>query len=177
MLRRCPPFAVLLMLCMAGCGSVQPYSAPPRAVTPVPTATSELETQPASPSTPVEPAQPLPPATTRNYSLNAASRALVGQADTQRKTGNFVQAAATLERALRIEPSNPLLWLAYAELRLDEGNFAQADSMGRKAIASAQGDPRTQAKAWRVVAESLKSRNKNSEAQQAYARATALVGG
>ena len=125
---------------------------------------------------PVEPAQPLPPPSTRNYSLNAASRALVNQAETQRKSRNFVQAAATLERALRIEPNNPLLWLAYGELRMDESNYAQAENMGRKAVASASGDPRTQANAWRLIADSLKARDKNSEAQQAYSRANALMG-
>ncbi len=87
-----------------------------------------------------------------------------------------MQAAATLERALRIEPNNPLLWLAYGELRMDEGNFAQAENMGRKAVSSAIGDPRTQANAWRLIAESLKARDKNNEAQQAYGRANALVG-
>jgi tetratricopeptide (TPR) repeat protein len=135
-----------------------------------------METQPVTPAAPVEPPQPLPPPSTRSYSLNAASRALVNQAEAQRKTRNFVQAAATVERALRIEPNNPLLWLEYGELRMDEGNYAQAENMGRKAVASASGDPRAQAAAWRLIADSLKARNKTSEAQQAYARANALVG-
>lgn len=166
-----------VLLSMSACTTINPYtsrptppSTPPRHEAPT------VEIQPATPSEPVEPGQPLPPQSTHSYTLSAASRALVTQADVQRKKGNFVQAAATLERALRIEPNNPLLWLAYGELRMDEGNFPQAESMGRKAIASAQGDPRTQANAWRLVAESLKSRNKNGEAQQAYARANALVG-
>lgn len=168
--------AGLLLASLAACTAVQPYSPPKAIASTPPPETPVVETQPATPTVPVEPAQPLPPAVTRSYSLNAASRALVNQADAQRKTGNFVQAAATLERALRIEPNNPLLWLAYGELRMDEGNFAQAENMGRKSVASANGDPRTQANAWRLIAESLKSRNKNSEAQQAFARANALVG-
>lgn len=169
----------LLLLMLSACSTVQPYKAPEPARLPPSKTGPEaptVEIQPATPDAPIEPAQPLPPPSTRSYALNAASRALVNQAETQRKTKNFVQAAATLERALRIEPNNPLLWLAYGELRMDEGNFAQAENMGRKAVASANGDPRTQASAWRLIADSLKARNKNSEAQQAYGRASALVG-
>jgi predicted Zn-dependent protease len=171
------------LLLMSACSGLQPYrSTPPPATRPEPAVTPPaapvLETQPAEPVVAVEPAIPLPApsATTRSYTLSAASRALVNQADAQRNSRNFVQAAATLERALRIEPGNPLLWLEYGELRMDESNFAQAENMGRKALASASGDPRTQANAWRLIADSYKARNKNSEAQQAYARANALMG-
>lgn len=172
-------FAGLLLLGMAACTTVQPYRAPEQTGTreSAPEAeTPEMETQPVTPDAPVETPQPLPPPSTRTYTLNAASRALVGQAETQRKSKNFVQAAATLERALRIEPNNPLLWLEYGELRMDENNYAQAENMGRKAVASASGDPRTQANAWRLIGDSFKARNRNSEAQQAYARANALIG-
>jgi len=166
----------ILLLSLTACTTVQPYTSAPVAKPANPSPESPIEIQPASPGVTVEPPQPLPPVTTRSYSLNAASRALVNQADAQRKSGNFVQAAATLERALRIEPGNPLLWLAYGELRMDEDNYAQAENLGRKAAALASGDPRTQANAWRLIADSLKARNKNSEAQQAYARANALMG-
>ncbi len=168
-------YAALLLLTLAACTTPPPYRAPPYAPTPT-SETPMTEVQPASPWPSVEEAQPLPPSNTRSYSLNAASRSLVNQANTQRQTKNFVQAAATLERALRIEPSNPLLWLEYGELRMDEGNYAQAENMGRKAVASASGDVRTQSRAWRLVADSLKARDRNNEAQQAYARANALMG-
>jgi tetratricopeptide (TPR) repeat protein len=134
-----------------------------------------VETEPATPPPAIESPQPLPPPNTRTYTLSAASKALVTQAEAQRKSKNFVQAAATLERALRIEPNNPLLWLEYAELRQDESNFAQAENLARKAVALASGDPRTQSNAWMVVADSLKARNQNAEAQQALAKANALL--
>jgi tetratricopeptide (TPR) repeat protein len=171
------PFVGLLIFNLAACTAVPPYR-PPTQQAPVsgePEAAT-VEVNPATPEAEVGIPQPLPPANTRSYHLNAASRALVDQANVQRKGKNFMQAAATLERALRIEPNNPLLWLEYGELRMDEGNFAQAENMGRKAVASASGDVRTQANAWRLIAESLKARDKNNEAQQAYAKASALMG-
>jgi hypothetical protein len=151
---------------------------PPPEPTPVlaPVETQVLETQPLSPTEMVEPSIPLASTATRTYVLSAATRSLVTQATAQRKSRNFVQAAATLERALRIEPKNPLLWIEYGQLRMDENNYTQAESMGRKALASATGDLRTQSKAWLLIAESYKARNRNGEAQQAYERANTLSG-
>ena len=48
----------------------------------------------------------------------------------QAASGDFGQAAATLERALRIEPDNPLLWIELGRIRLAESNPAQADCDG-----------------------------------------------
>ena len=177
------PLACLGCAALLAACTTNPYTAEPS--TPVasvpPTATAptagepELQTQGIAPTAPVEEPEALPPVTRRSYSLNPASRALVAQATTQRNRKNFMQAAATLERALRIEPNNPLLWLEYGELRMDEGNYAQAESMGRKAAALAVGDPRAQSNAWQLVADSLRARDKNSEAQQAAAKANALM--
>lgn len=110
-----------------------------------------------------------PPAT-----LGTASRALVAQAEAQRKKGDLPGATATLERALRIEPSNPLLWIEMGRLRMDQRNYAQAEGMGRKALSMAVGDDRTQSQAWQLIADSLRARGKNSQAQDASDRAKAL---
>ena len=153
-----------------------PPPQPEPAPQPIPAEPVILETQPLTPTEVVEPSIPLPSTSNRSYSLSAATKSLVAQATTQRKSGNFVQASATLERALRIEPKNPLLWIEYGQLRMDEKNYTQAESMGRKALASAIGDLRTQSKAWLLIADSYKARNRNGEAQQAYERANTLSG-
>ncbi len=67
--------------------------------------------------------------------LSPASRALVGQAQGQRKRGDLPGASVSLERALRIEPNNPLLWIEMGRLRMDQRNYPQAEAMGRKPIA------------------------------------------
>jgi len=84
-------------------------------------------------------------------------------------------AAATIERALRIEPDNPLLWIELGRVRMGEGNAGQADGMGRKALALATGDAQAQASAWRLIAESLRFRGRNQEAAEADQRAGALA--
>lgn len=121
------------------------------------------------------PAEPIPGAATKTYSLNAASSALIEQAHQQLASKNFMMAASTIERALRIEPNNPLLWIEYAQERLNEQNYFQAESMARKALLLASGDPRTQSSAWRMIANSLRAQNKTVEAQQADVKADTLL--
>jgi cytochrome c-type biogenesis protein CcmH/NrfG len=99
----------------------------------------------------------------------------VAQAHRQSQAGDFGTAAITLERALRIEPSNPLLWIELGQVRLGEGNAGQADSMGRKALALATGDPRAQSSAWRLIAEALRVRGRNQEAADADRRSAELA--
>jgi tetratricopeptide (TPR) repeat protein len=107
-------------------------------------------------------------------SLSPASRALVSQAQTQRRNGDLPGATVSLERALRIEPNNPLLWIEMGRLRMDQRNYPQAENMGRKALAMSVGDDKTQAAAWQLVGDSLKARGKNPEAQAAYDKSRAL---
>jgi predicted Zn-dependent protease len=99
---------------------------------------------------------------------------LVQQAHNQMHAGAFVPAAATIERALRIEPENPLLWIELGQIRLSENNAAQADNMGRKALNLATGDPQAQASSWRLIAESLRMLGRNPEAAEADRKASAL---
>jgi Flp pilus assembly protein TadD len=88
--------------------------------------------------------------------------------------GDFGLAAATIERAMRIEPDSPLLWIELGRVRYTAGDYSQADSMGHKALALAIGDPQAQASAWHLIADSLRSRRRNEEAAEADKRANAL---
>src|SRR5690606_41436302 len=90
-----------------------------------------VETQPGSPPPTVEPPQPLPPPAPREPVRSAASRALVDQAQAQLASKNYAVAAGSIERALRIEPDNALLWIELAKVRAAEGNYAQAEKIGR----------------------------------------------
>jgi Tfp pilus assembly protein PilF len=106
--------------------------------------------------------------------LGAASRALVNQAQAQLSSKNYAVAAASIERALRIEPDNPLLWIELAKVRQAEGNYVQAENMARKAVATSVQAPKAQSQAWLLIAQSFKARGKNLEAQQAQGKADAL---
>jgi Flp pilus assembly protein TadD len=122
------------------------------------------------PQVPPVPAQP-----PKQFRLGAASSALVSQAHAQAAGGNTDLALTTVERALRIEPENPLLWTELGNIHENAGHYTQADSMGRKAVQLATGDPAAESAAWRLIAESLRARGRNPEARDAEARASALV--
>jgi Tfp pilus assembly protein PilF len=137
-------------------GSVRP---PP----PVP-----VQPPPAPPEAPSAP----PP---RQFHLGAASGALVTQAHAQARGGDFGQASATIERALRIEPENPLLWIELGRMRLGGGDAQQADAMGHKALSLATGDPSAQSSAWRLIADSLQALGRNSQAAEAAQHAAGFA--
>jgi tetratricopeptide (TPR) repeat protein len=157
----------------AGCQSLYGPPAPspsptPRSGTPQPQPGTP-EPQP-SPSVPQPP--PAPPQPQKEFRLSAASSSLVSQARTQSRKGEFPAAIATLERALRIEPDNPLVWLELGQVHLSARNAAQAESMGRKAVALATGNPGVQSTGWRLIGDSLRARGRDVDANEAYQRAS-----
>lgn len=166
---------VLAAAALSACAVPQPVTSPGQTPSvPVPQPSPPVQTQPAPPPPPVEEPEPLPPPIVREPTLGPASRALVGQAQAQLASKNFAVAASSIERALRIEPDNPLLWIELGKVRQAEGNYVQAENMGRKAVAMASNAPRAQSSAWSLIAESYRARGKNAEARDADARATAL---
>jgi tetratricopeptide (TPR) repeat protein len=137
---------------------------------------SETTPRPGEPSGTAQPPPPqrAPPSRPRQFHLCPAASALVAQAHRQSLGGDFEPAAATLERALRIEPDNPLLWIELGRVRLGENNGAQADAMGRKALNLGTGDPAAQASAWHLIADSLRARGRTTDAYDAERRASSL---
>jgi tetratricopeptide (TPR) repeat protein len=159
MIFRSALFATMLLL--LSCRSLVSPERPPSA--------------PADAATP-GPANAAPPAApTRQFRLGSAASALVTQAHARAAAGDYPAAIATLERALRIEPENPLTWIELGRVQLAAGDAGQADTMGRKALGLASGDPNAQAAAWRLIAEALRARGRNPEASTAEARAAALI--
>jgi tetratricopeptide (TPR) repeat protein len=154
--------SLLLGSLLGGCTL---FSPPAHLTPPAPQPGSAAEPGPGE-----APSAPAP----RTFHLSAAGSALVSQAHRQAGSGDYEQAAATLERALRIEPDNPLLWIELGRDRLGQKDAAQADALGHKALSLAAGDPRAQAASWRLIADALRARGRNQEAVDAEHRAQAL---
>jgi uncharacterized protein HemY len=119
---------------------------------------------PAAPS----PAQPQP--APRANSLSPATRSLVAQAHGLLAHGDIDGASSTIDRALRIEPRNPLLWIELGRVRLAERDAHQAEVCARKAFVLASGDHAAQAEARRLLAEVLRAQGRNQEAQELESR-------
>jgi len=130
---------------------------------------------PAPQPAPFEGAPPQPPQPMqKQFALGPAATALVGVAHAQERRRDFGLAAQTLERALSIEPHNPLVWIELGRENILAGNAPQAYGMGRKALYLASGDPRTQSRAWQLIAASLRAQGRNDAAYVAEEKAAAL---
>ena len=98
---------------------------------------------------------------------SAAVASLVNGARTDAAAGRLVQAASSLERALRIEPRNPHLWQELARVRLMQGDYAQAESVAARSNSWAGADSRLRAENWRLIAQAREARGDAAGARAA----------
>jgi hypothetical protein len=161
---RAPLLAVLLAaIVAAGCvppdmGQPQPSTrapVPSTAPPAPPPAVAVIRPVPDVAEAPPAPAEPLPPPRAAPP-VSSASQALLTQSRGHQAAGRYEEAAASIERALRIEPRQPVLWLELGNIRLKEGDFAQAESMGRKALSLSTGDTALTARAEQLIATAKK---------------------
>jgi len=154
--RALPWIAVVVLL--AGCATTPSYPSrpPPPPPQTVPPSAPSMPGQPA-PTYPDQP--PAPPSTAtptrpdpsvslalREESLQAASR------------GDTAQAIALIERAIRIEPDRPELWLDLAKLHLEEGDYASAEQFARKALLYTRNHPELEQQAYVVISDAQRRR-------------------
>ena len=160
---RALPLALVAAAFLGGCALPGPYqSSPPGPAAPL--AVPPAAPVPVAPgATPEQPPAP-PPA--REYHLSAATRSLVVEARSAAGRGDLPAASMTLDRALRIEPTNPLLWIEIGRLRLAENDARQAEGCSRKALSLASGDRNAQSQAGRVLADALRAQRRNQEARE-----------
>jgi len=102
-----------------------------------------------------EPA-PLPAPAARTENLAIAG--LLDGARADAAAGRLANAAASLERALRIEPRNPRLWQELARVRLKQGDYAQAESTAARSNSWAGSDNALRAENWRLIAHARDAR-------------------
>jgi tetratricopeptide (TPR) repeat protein len=100
---------------------------------------------------PEAPAPESPPAETVQRQESVAVAGLMQSARSDTAAGRLSNAAASLERALRIEPRNPRLWHELARLRLKQGEYAQAESMAARSNAWAGNDAALRAANQQVI--------------------------
>jgi tetratricopeptide (TPR) repeat protein len=147
---------VFLAAVIAGCATVVPgpstvlVPAPDQVPGPAPELGPPLEPAPGLESVPV----PAPQAHTENLAIAGL---LIG-ARTDAAAGRLVNAAASLERALRIEPRNPRLWQELARVRLKQGDYAQAESTAARSNSWAGSDNALRADNWRIIAHARNAR-------------------
>ncbi len=176
-------FLFVALTLISGCAVVPrastPWSPPPAPPRPQPMpAPAPLPLPPSQPQEPAWlpapepvplPPAPLPPAAPP--SSNSAVVALLKKSDNQSAAGQLDAAGASLERALRIEPRNPALWQRLARVRLEQGDYLQAENLAAKSNTLAGGDRRLRAENWRIIGEARSKRGDRAGAKAAFDRA------
>ena len=115
---------------------------------------------------------PVPPPV---VSINPAIIALLGRARFDTTGGQREAAGVSLERALRIEPRNAWLWQELAQLRLTQGQYAQAIALAHKSISFSGSERRVQALNWRVIGNARVAQGNPLEAEKAFKLAEEFV--
>ena len=153
-------FVPAWLLLLAGCAGVptQPST------TPAPSGTQ----QPAESAI-------IAPVPKSAMSDNRAVIALLDRAQADNESGQREAAGASLERALRIEPRNPWLWLELARVRLVQGQYAQAITLARKSNSFAGRHSRVQAENWQVIGNARVAQGDSAGAGQAFKLAAELA--
>lgn len=97
--------------------------------------------------------------------------ALVREAEASRSGGQFDNAAAILERAIRIQPRNATLWRQLASVRLQQHQPGLAEDLAKKSNVLAQGNRALIQKNWAIIAEARRQKGDTQGAAEADARA------
>jgi predicted negative regulator of RcsB-dependent stress response len=102
---------------------------------------------------------------------NTAVIALLNKAQNQSDEGRMDEASANLERALRIEPRNPVLWHELARMRLEQGQYRQAENMAAKSNLLAGTNRYLKAENWHIIGEARNRLGDLQGAREAFEKA------
>jgi len=78
---------------------------------------------------------------------------LLADAEESIQQGKSFEAVATLERALRISPRNPIVFYKLATVRLGQGRFKLAENLAKKSELLAEGNTALKQKNWLLIAD------------------------
>jgi tetratricopeptide (TPR) repeat protein len=151
--------AATQLLVLAGCASVTPPTQPA-----IPAEVAVPDEMPREPGEAVI----IEPEPSPIMSGNKAVIALLDRARLDSGAGRHDAAGASLERGLRIEPRNAWLWNELAQLRLAQGQYAQAIALARKSNSFAGGERRLQALNWRVIGNARVAQGDSAGAEEAF---------
>lgn len=145
---------------------------------PAPISSGPLSTGPIASSGTYQPSVPSMPSgipsgggLSADEQLDGPVLALLSTAQQQQGSGDLNGASSSLERAQRIAPREPQVLYRLAEVRLAQGDAAQAEQLARRGLTMANGRPALQASLWNLIAQSRERQGDASGAAQARERA------
>jgi hypothetical protein len=138
----------------------------PESTLPAPSASEAQVSSPPPPSelTPFEPIEATVP-------LSPAVGALVLAANQNSKAGDLDSAAASIERAIRIEPRNATLFYKLALLRIKQAKPHLAEDLAKKSALLASNDNTLKKHCWLLIAHAREMQNNFAGADEAREKA------
>jgi tetratricopeptide (TPR) repeat protein len=113
---------------------------------------------------------PIPPGT------SPAVVALVNEADLSRKRGDLNTALQIMERALRIDPRNPIITYKLAQIRFKQNKIQQAEELASKAALLAGGNLELKRKSLMLINEARRMERLNPGLRDAKEKVGNLLG-
>jgi len=169
------PIALALLLCLLqGCSNQPVQTSPPPVVDKGLQAPVTRARDKSGEALPSYQQQQRLPAEAAAVSQPPAVLALLDQAEQQANAGELESAAASLERAIRIDPRNAVLWYHLATVRLSQGESAQAEQLAVKSNSLAGNNTAQQARNWRLIGQARREQNNPDGAAAAENRARQL---
>lgn len=151
-----------------------PVSGPFGSISSTPIDTGSMPGSVPAYGAPVQPAAPtgIPSSGTSgglaaDEQLDGPVLALLTTAQQQQGGGDLNGAASSLERAQRIAPREPQVLYRLAEVRLAQGDAAQAEQFARRGLSYATGRPTLQASLWELIAQARERQGDAAGAAQA----------
>lgn len=182
-----PAFILFVVLFLGACTTAQK---------PVPVEERSREADTVTDTLPVEESvtpsakpEPLPPPVSEEKGTKAenisrepaiqqqssqAVVALLDNADQSMASGKHDRAVASIERALRIDPKNPILWQRLGQIRLRQERWDQAIATARKSNLLAAGNDRLRVDNWLIIARAMEGKGDRAGAREAIEQARKL---
>ena len=91
---------------------------------------------------------------------------LMASSQQQRKIKNWDGASGSLERALRLEPRNPYLWSALAEVKFEQGAWKKSIQLAAKSNTLSGNDVQLRRSNWNLMANAHKSLGNDAAAEK-----------
>lgn len=106
-------------------------------------------------------------ASSTSSSGGSAARTLLADAQQAVANNQLDKAASSLERAVRLEPRNASMWYNLAQVRLHQGQYAQAETLAQKSIGFAGNNSDIVKKSWLIISLSKQAQGDAAGAEAA----------
>ncbi|MFW0756235.1 tetratricopeptide repeat protein [Pseudomonas sp. H11T01] len=177
---------VVVMIPGGGATTSAPISSAPITpgpITPGPIDTAPVQSAPINQGSYSMPATPsgIPSARSSGGGLSADEQldgpvlALLTTAQQQQAGGDLNGASSSLERAQRVAPREPQVLYRLAQVRMAQGDAAQAEQFARRGLTFANGRPDLQASLWGLIAQAREKQGDSAGAALARQKAKVSI--